>query len=110
MRAGVVDGLVFAEIVLVENRRHGRDVLVAEAQVGARESRVAGLHRLHADLAVAVQHVAREDLLRDGHRPRLGLDRRQKHLALQARDVEREQPAVLDDLPRDLVFAVGELA
>ncbi len=83
---------------------------MAEAQVGARESGVAGLDGFDADLAGAVQHVAGEDLLGDGHRPWLGLDGRQKHLALEARDVEREQPAILDDLARDLVFAVRELA
>ena len=106
MVLGIGDRRVLAEKVLEENRRHRRDVFVAEAQIGARESGVAGLYRLDADLVGAVHHVARENFLRDGHRPRLGLDRRQKNFALQARDVEREQAAVLDHLARDLVFAL----
>ncbi len=105
----VSDRLCLAEEVLVENRRHGGDVLVAEAKIGARKTGVARLYRLDADLVSTVQHMAREDLLRDGHRPRLGRDRRQKNFALHARDVKREQAAVLDDLPRDFVFTFGEL-
>ncbi len=108
-RAGIGDRLFFAEEVLEEDRRHRRDVLVAEAQIGARETGIARLNGLDANLVGAVQHVAREDLLGDGHRPRLGRDRRQEGLALHARDVEREQAAVLDYLARDLVFAFGEL-
>ena len=82
---------------------------MAEAQIGARESGVAGLYRLDADLVGAVHHVARENLLRDGHGARLGLDRRQKNLALQARHVERKQAAVFDHLAGDFVFAASEL-
>ena len=100
---------IFAQEVLEEDRGHRRDVLVAEAQIGAGEAAVAGLHRLHADFAGVVQHVPREDLLRDGHGTRLGGDRRQKDFALHARDIEGEQAAVFDDLARDLVFAGGEV-
>src|SRR3954447_6072645 len=32
---GIVDRRLFAHVLLVEYRRHGRDVLVAEAKVGA---------------------------------------------------------------------------
>ena len=106
---GVGDRLVLAEEVLEEDRRHRGDVLVAEAQVGARESGVARLDGFDADLVGAVQHVTREDLLGDGHRTRLGRDRRQEYFALHARDVEGEEAAVLDDLAGDFVFAFGEL-
>ena len=80
--AGVVDRLVLAQVVLVEDRRHGRDVLVAEAQIGTGEPGVARLDGFDADLAFAVQHVAGEDFLRDGHRARgLVCDGRQKNLS-----------------------------
>ena len=36
---GIVDRRVFADVVLEEDRRHGRDVFVAEAQVGCARSR-----------------------------------------------------------------------
>ena len=110
MVLGIVDRLVLAEEVLEEDGRHGRDVFVAEAQVSAGKSGVAGLHRVDANLVCAVQHVAGKYLLRDGHGPRLGLDRRQENLALHARHVEGEQAAVLDDLAGNLVLACGELA
>ena len=103
--AGVGDWRVLAQKVLEENGRHRRDVFMTKAQIGARESSIAGLHRLDTNLVGAVHHVARKNLLRDRHRPRLGVDRRQKNLALQAGDVKRKQPAVFDHLTRDLVFA-----
>jgi hypothetical protein len=103
--AGIVDRLVLAEEVLEEDRRHRRHVFVAETQIGARESGVAGLNRFDAHLVRAVQHVAREDFLGNGHGARLGGDGRQENFALHARDVEREQASVLDHLTRDLVFA-----
>ena len=108
-RLAIVHRLVFAEVVVVENGRHRRDVLVTEAQVGARESGIAGLDRCDADFAGAVQHMAGKNLFGNGHRPRLGFCRRQEDFALQARNIEGEQSAVLDDLTRDLVFAIGEL-
>ena len=42
---GIVDLGVFADIALEENRRHRRDVFVAEAQIGPGEAGIAGLHR-----------------------------------------------------------------
>src|SRR5262245_722694 len=83
---------------------------MAEAQVGARKTGVARLNVRHAWLAAFVEHVARKDFFRDGHRPRSRLQRRQKDLLLQSRNVEGKQPAVLDHLPRNLVFATGEFA
>ena len=41
---GIVDLGVLAHVALEENGRHGRDVFVAEAQVGAGEAGVAGLY------------------------------------------------------------------
>src|SRR5271157_1479736 len=108
-RARIRDRLVLAEKMLEENGRHGRDVFVAEAQIGAGESGIAGLHGLDANMIRVTQHVTRENLFRDGHGARLGVDRRQKGLALQARDVEREEAAVFYHLARDLVLALREL-
>ena len=39
----IVDLRIFADVTLEENRRHGRDVLVAEAQIGTSETGIAGL-------------------------------------------------------------------
>ena len=49
-----------------------------------------------------------EDLFRNGHGTLRRFDGRQKYFFLQTRHVEGEQAAVLDDLPRDFVFAGGE--
>ena len=51
----------------------------------------------------------REDFFGKRHRAPLSGDRRNLYLTLQARDVEREQAAVFDNLPRDLIFAAREL-
>src|SRR5579884_4141301 len=99
---------VFADEMLVEDRRHGRDVLVTEAQVGARESGISGLYGRDSDLSVGSDHVAREDLFRDRRRAVLGVDFRNGNFALHARDVERKEAAVLDHLARDLVFPASE--
>ena len=40
---GIVDLRVLADVALEENRRHGRDVFVAEAEIGAGKAGVAGL-------------------------------------------------------------------
>ena len=45
----VVHRRVFAHVMLVEDRGHRRDVLVAEAQIGAGKSGVARLHVRHAN-------------------------------------------------------------
>src|ERR1035441_3882099 len=93
--AGVGDRRVLAQKMLEKNRCHGRDVFMAEAQVGASEPGVARLDRLDTNMIGIAQHVTREDLLGDGHGARLGVDRRQKNLALQARHVERGEAALL---------------
>ncbi len=41
---GIVDLGVFADVALEEDRSHRRDVLVAEAEIDAREASVAGFH------------------------------------------------------------------
>src|SRR4051794_27305509 len=51
----------------------------------------------------------REDFFGKRHRATFGGDRRNLYLTLQARDVERKQAAVFNDLSRDLVFAACEL-
>src|SRR6202043_205074 len=58
----IVDLRVFAYITLEENRRHGRDVLVAEAQIGPSESGIAELDRRHPDFTLFVDHVPRKDI------------------------------------------------
>src|SRR5581483_11751757 len=107
-RCGIVDLGVFADEVLEKDGRHGRDVLVAESQVGAGEAGVAGLDAGDADVAMLVDHVAGEDFFRQRHGAFGRGYSRQKYFFLHAGDVEGEQAAVLDDLARDLVFARGE--
>src|SRR5919109_2123035 len=53
-RVGLRDLRLFAHVVFEKDRRHGRDVLVAEAQIGARESRISRLNEWDADLAALV--------------------------------------------------------
>ncbi len=72
---------------------------MAEAQVGAGESSVAGLNEL------VVGPVAGLDFLCQRHGTLFGFNRREKHFLLHAGDVEWEQPAVLDDLSCDFIFA-----
>ena len=78
---------------------------MTETEIGARESSVAWLHRRHAYSPVGRDHVPRKNLLANRHWPRLGINSRNGHLALHARDVEWKQAAVLDHLARNLVFA-----
>src|SRR4051794_27830140 len=104
----VVHRSVFADKMLVEDRGHGRDVLVTEAQIGARESGVAGLYCRNPDLAVGRDHVSREDLLGHSHGTRFRVNRRNAYFALQTRDVEWDQSAVLDHLARDFILSAGK--
>jgi hypothetical protein len=106
---GVVHLRVFAQVAFEENRRHRRDVLVAEAQIGAGEAGVARLDE-DADFTFLVAACGARKFSPRRHGARLGRDRRQKDLSLHARHVERKQAAVLDDLPRDLIFTGGEFA
>ena len=119
----VVHRRVFADVVLVEDRGHGRDVFVAEAKIGAGKPGVAGFHVRHANfrlrrfflcgvgaLARVIQHVPRKNLLSNRHRTFSRRDGREEYFALHARHVERKQPAVFDDLAGDVIFAGGELA
>ena len=101
---------VLADKMLKENGRHGRDIFVAEAQVGAGKTGVAGFHVSYAGLILLVEHVAGEDLLSNSHGPLAGNNGRQKDLLLHAGHVEREKPAVVDNLAGNVVFAFGELA
>src|SRR3954451_24900853 len=94
--------------MLVEDRGHGCDILVAQAQIGARESGIARLYRGNADLAVGRDHVSREDLLGHSHGTRFRVNRRNAYFALQTRDVEWEQSAVLDHLARDFILSAGK--
>src|ERR1700680_2850880 len=64
----IVDLRLLSHIPLKENRSHRRDVLVAEAQIGAGETGVAWFHRWHADLTALTDHVPRKDFLGQRHR------------------------------------------
>ena len=96
---------------------------MAEAQVGAGETSIAGLHLFDTDFALFIQHMAGKDLFGQCHRRwvirarlpnhlQLGflLDRREKNLPLHARYIEWKQPAVLDHLTRNLIFPDREFA
>src|ERR1700677_3227625 len=101
---------VLAYVVLKKNGRHRRHVLMAEAQIGLGKPRVTRLHAGHANAALFLHHMPRENLLRHGHRPFAGVDRRQPYLLLHPRHIKRKQPAVFNHLPRNLVFAHRKLA
>src|ERR1700687_5617510 len=65
----IVDFRILADVTLEENRRHGRDVLVAEAQIGASESGISGLDRRYPDFPLLVDHVPRKDFFCQRHCP-----------------------------------------
>ena len=83
---------------------------MAEAQIGLGKSGIARLHAGNANAAFFVHHVPREDFLRHRHWALVGLYRRQKYFPLHARYIEGKQPAVLNDLARNLILARRELA
>src|SRR3954463_11505574 len=90
-RLRIVYGLVFPDVLLEEDRRHRRDVLMREAQVGPHETGIVRLYVWHARLVAAGDHVASENLFGDRHRALCRVDRRQLDLTLHARHVEREE-------------------
>ena len=112
----IIDLRILADIMLEENRGHGRNVLVAEAQIGTRKASVTRLYRGHSYCALLVEHVPRKNLLGKSHRqcgggaPARGLYGRKKNLPLQTRNIEWKKPAVFDHLPRNLILARGEFA
>ena len=118
---GIVHRNIFANVLLVKDGSHRRDVLMAEAQIDAGKASVARLDRCHFDLAFGSNHVPSKDLLRESHGPRsisahislkfepvVSLYRRQKNLSLHPRHVERKQSTVFNHLLRDLVLPSGE--
>src|SRR5208283_5612423 len=60
---GIVHLRIFADEPLKKDSSHRRDVLMAEAQIGAGKATVARLHVGHANLALRIQHMLREDFL-----------------------------------------------
>src|SRR5271166_5437929 len=106
---GIVDLRILANVVLKENRCHRSNVLVAETQVSLSKSGITWLYAGNANAAAFVHHVPREDFLRYRHRPLVSSHRWQEHLLLHPRHIEGKQPAVLNHLPRDLIFAGGKL-
>ncbi len=109
-RVGVRHPLGRAHQLFEEDRRHRRDVFVAEPHVGHHESFVARLHERHAQAAFGqVRHpMAGDHLFAQRHGAPAGGRRRERHFALQPRHVVVEQAAVFDDAPRDLAFTPGE--
>ena len=76
---GIVHLRIFANIALEENRRHRRNVLVAEAQVGPGETGIARFDRRQRRRSpLLVHHVAGKDFLAPGHGTPGRLDRRQE--------------------------------
>src|SRR5712692_7048802 len=118
-RRGIVHRSIASRQLIEEDGCHGRDVFMAEAQIGASESGVSRLHSLDAWLfffnpvsvntASRANHVAGENFLRQRHGTLLVLNRRQEDFSLHAGHVEIEEPSMLDNLARDLVFALREL-
>ena len=102
---------VFADVVFVKDRSHRCDVLVAKAQIHPCKSRVPRLHGLDSDGALRGHHVPGKNFLCQRHGT-FGtgtlarcLDGRQKDFLLHPSHVERKEAAVLNHLPRNLVFA-----
>src|SRR5262252_557597 len=62
-RRRIVDLRILADVVLKENCGHGRYILMAEAQVRAGKTGVAGFHGRHSNTAGLVDHVPGKDLL-----------------------------------------------
>ena len=108
---GIGDARVFAHLRDEERLGHRRDVLVREANVGAREERIARLHRGHAGHAGlrVGDDVRGEDLLAQRHGTRGRGDGGWRDLAFEPRAVVREEAAVLDDRRADGVEALREL-
>src|SRR3954466_1142646 len=104
----VVHRHIFAQEVLVKDRRHRGNVLVAEAKIGAGKSGIARLHSRYALFPIGRDHVARENLLGYRHGSRFRVDSGNRHLTLEARNVERKESTVLDHLPGNLVFTLRE--
>src|SRR5437868_5638768 len=85
-------------------------VCESEPTFSTRETGVPRLHRGHTHLVFAANHVPGKNLFGNRHWSRLGFNRRQEYFALHARHVEWEQAAVLNDLPRNFIFAAGEFS
>ena len=109
-RAGIVDLGVFPDELLEEDRRHRRDVFMAEPDVGEHEPFVARLHGWNADLPFRRidDPTACQDLLAQRHRALRRLGRMQHDFTLEPGHVVVEQPAMLDDAAGDLALARGE--
>ncbi len=71
-RARIIHRRVFSDKLVEKDGRHGRDVLMAEPEISARETGVAGLHRVHSDSTVASDHMPRKDFLGERHRALCG--------------------------------------
>src|SRR5260370_35853907 len=100
---------VLADVALKKDRSHWSDILMAEAQIGPGKTGIAGLHRSNTNFALFVHHVPRKNLLRQGHGAFFSLHWRQEYFLLHPRHIERKQPAVLNHLPRNLIFPGSEL-
>src|SRR5262249_3268310 len=65
---------IFPDEMLEEDGCHGCHVLMAEAQIGASKTCIAGFHRWYANLTTIVDHVPRKNFLGNVHGAFAGLD------------------------------------
>src|ERR1700730_8866970 len=121
---GIVHLSIFTDIALKENCGHRGDVFMAEAQISAGKTSIAGLDRpwdlwsramlrctgADARTYLGIQHVARKNLLRQRHGAPSRFDRRKKNLFLHARHVEGEEATIFDHLLSDLILTRGEFS
>src|SRR6516165_4361573 len=105
---GIIHLDIRAHQAVEKDGGHGSYILMTKTQIGASKTRIPGPHGRDADCTVLLDHMPGENLLRQGHRPWRGFDWRKRDLALHARDVEVEKPAVFDNLARDRIFTRGE--
>src|SRR5215471_13271552 len=108
-RRRIVDRLVSHQ-PFIKDRGHRGDILMAEPNIGANKTSITRFDGFYAYLVIRQvgDKVPGEHLLGKRHRTPRSVNRGNRNLALQPRDIEREQPAVLYDLTRYLVFTVSE--
>src|SRR5262249_42867780 len=58
----VVDLRILSDVMLKKDRRHRRNIFMAEAQIGAGKARVSRFDCRHSNLALLIHHVARKNL------------------------------------------------
>src|SRR5712692_9316716 len=108
-RRRIIHRSIAAYQVIEKDGRHGRHILVAEAQIGVGKTGIVRLDSRDSDRICGADHVSGKDLFGERHWPWRGFNRRSEYLLLYARHIEVEQPTMLDDLACNLVLALAEL-